>query len=106
MDVTKESSPFRVGEDQFHVMNLEFSGLAEIDATASEVKKAFVKRIADLASRQHGIDISESNPGEALTKWVNQLRDTDNQKKIILLIDEYDEPMTTLLPHDPQKVDK
>ena len=102
--VTKESSPFRVGEKQFHVINLDFSGVAEVDATAPEVKKAFVTRISDEAKKQHGIIISETNPGEALIKWMTKLIDKDSTKKIIMLIDEYDEPMTTFLPEDPEKV--
>ena len=91
-------------------MLLDFSkNVASINKTPLEVEENLVSCIKSAASVQHDLDISTTKskcqPGEAILEWMTKLREKDGNKKIVLLIDEYDDPMTTFLPHAPETVD-
>jgi hypothetical protein len=96
------------------VIKLDFSGKIQSSIpldTREEVKKAvvatrkeFTEYLIRQAMVQHGIKIeptSTYNPGVALDCWLVELKKKEGLK-IVLLIDEYDDPIAQFLPKYPE----
>jgi hypothetical protein len=104
MDVNASDTLFHIGERDFSVIQLDFSGVAEPSAgSVCEVKRAFVDKLVDNARQQHSVDISQagSHPGRALDLWLEALRAKESDRPVVMLIDEYDAPVTAFLPRAP-----
>ncbi len=101
MAVSKPDSPFVIEKGKYHVIQLDFSGCASPDLSINEVEKYLSEKLVHLAFDQHDIKLDENAP---LTKnMYNLLRELKKKSdlKIVLLIDEYDAPVTTFLNEDP-----
>lgn len=105
MDVNAEDSPFCIGEQKFSVIQLNFSGgLAEKWMSITDLQRAFVHELVLAAKIQHGLDISGIDSlGQTLSMWLHELRRKEHSRPVVMLIDEYDNPVTTFLPQSPAK---
>jgi hypothetical protein len=105
MQVNAEDSLFQIGERDFSVIQLDFSNVAKPAAeSVGEVEVAFVDNLVRHAMEQHSVDISHvagAHPGAALEMWLVALRSQEDNRPVVMLIDEYDAPVTTFLPKSP-----
>jgi hypothetical protein len=112
--VNRPGSSFKIGETIYSVIQLDFSGVVEAAValdTREEVKKAvvsttkeFTEYLIEQAMVQHGIKIEPTfnyNPGDALGRWLRELKKKEG-RKIVLLIDECDDPVAQFLPKHPE----
>jgi hypothetical protein len=105
MAVNEPDSPFSIGEIPLSVIQLDFSGSVDVKMDVNDVKRALVWELCESAFEQHGIEISPElqNPSQVLSRWLSRLRAKEGKKPIVLLIDEYDTPVTTFLPENPER---
>jgi hypothetical protein len=102
MTVNKPGSPFEIGKSPYSVIQLDFSAPSiEPSYTIDQVRAAITHRMKRFARLQHSLELCSETPGEVLMEWVETLKEV-NGNQIVLLIDEYDAPVTTFLPDDPQ----
>ena len=105
-EVTKNNSPFKIGAVKYPLMRLDFTSL-ELDHDASNfdaaMKWQLLSLFASSALSQHNIklDISpQSLIGKTFEDWVSALRSKAGDLPIVLLIDEYDAPITSCFDID------
>ena len=100
--VNHPSSAFPIGAKQYSVMQLDFSGVvpAEVEFNEQGAKAKLIDLLVESAMSQHGLQLHRASNwhlGDALKRWVNALRAKDGGLPIVLLIDEYDAPVTAQL---------
>jgi hypothetical protein len=101
MDVNEPGSCFRIGETPYSVILLDFSNaVVEPTFTLDQVRAAIADEMKCACFDQHGIEISCMNPGDILKEWIRKLKRLEGTR-IVLLIDEYDAPVTSFLPENP-----
>jgi hypothetical protein len=104
MVVNKPGSPFEIGKTPFSVIEIDFSTPSiRAEYTIDQVEASITRRIKAMALRQYGIEIGYQTPAEVLMEWIDKLI-LKNNFPIVLLIDEYDAPVTTFLS-DPKKAE-
>ena len=97
VQVLEPGSPFEPQHGQFHVIQLNFSGLqASAPGSGSQfnldaAKSSLMNNLVRSARRQHGIDIRGAGNDfeEAVALWVDRLNAT-KVRPIVMLVDEYD----------------
>lgn len=112
--VNNPGSSFKIGETNYSVIQLDFSGvirstiplrtIEQQEAAISSTNKKFTFHLIEQAMVQHGIKIEPTfdfDPGNALACWLRALKEKDG-RKIVLLIDEYDDPIAQFLPGHPE----
>lgn len=103
MAVNKPDSPFQIGAEQFFCIKLSFDTVSNESLSVIDNAERFNKRLVEAAKEQHGLVIEKDVcPGETLRSWIKALTQDCNDKKIIMLIDEYDAPLTEFLPNSPE----
>ena len=97
--VCAPDSPYKVTPGLFSVIQLDCSGLANGKSSAKEVEAALMLAFEEAALEQHGITLPSNLPGLGLmmSAWIRALRVKESNRPIVVLIDEYDAPITTLL---------
>ena len=103
--ITRPDSPFQIGQSQFSVIKLDFSKVEVAYFTLDQINLNICTFLIDMATKLHHIDLrAHLHPHQLLMQgaiidcWVDILVQLFPDKKIvILLIDEYDSPMTSLL---------
>ena len=103
-EVTKDDSPFKIGAVKYPLIRLDFSTIVwKGHESASQLEAMILSLIARSAKSQHNIDIELPvgiDSGLVLEKWVNALRSKEGNLPIVLLIDEYDAPITSCFDVD------
>ena len=103
MSVNEPGSPFEIGKTPYSVIQLSFSGCARPGMSVDCVSKSISAKLVDDAFGQHDLNLDETmHPPRLLRLWLQKLRSKDGHP-IVLLIDEYDAPVTTFLPQDPER---
>ena len=103
MAVNAPDSPFQIGQEKFSCIYLDFSTVANEYLTPNKVIKRLNKKFVKEAKKQHKLRIkTKACPGDTLEEWLDSLTQRSNNK-VIMLIDEYDSPMTEFLPESPDK---
>lgn len=110
-----EDSPFIVGAQKFFVIRLDFSQFSTPRSGASVGELLALHMFSDAAAAgvnltdTYGCDIYRSQPNTPelmLERWLLALEnDMGETRPVVLLIDEYDNPMTIHLPENPDRAE-
>ena len=97
--VTAPDSPYKIELNEFSVIQLDFSRLANGLKSAEDVEEAVIRYVCSSAKSQHGVELRNDLlcVGEALREWMNALGAKEDKRPIVVLIDEYDAPITSLV---------
>jgi hypothetical protein len=112
--VNNPGSSFKIGETIYSVIKLDFSGTIpsgiplntpeKVEKAVVSARRKFTEYLIEQAMVQHGIKIKptfDRDPGNALGRWLRELKKKEG-RKIVLLIDEYDDPVAQFLPKHPE----
>jgi len=112
--VNNPGSSFNIGATIYSVIKLDFSGVIDskipldtpkkVEKAVVATKRKFTEYLIRKAMEQHGIKIKptfDHDAGVALDCWLVELEKKEG-RKIVLLIDEYDDPITQFLPKHPE----
>jgi hypothetical protein len=96
--VNSDESPFKIGKEKLELIYLDFS-LLEIpeDATKVTFQPLIIDHLIQTAMKDR-ITLEGYKISKLIENWVLQLNPTGS-KRVVLLIDEYDAPITHFLPH-------
>ena len=102
MKVNAADSAFHIGEQKFSIIRMDFLGTCDTLMDTAEMKEAIIDEIVDSAETQHGLNLARKRTiARTFTSWLNALRHKEGNRPVIMLIDEYDAPVTDFLPQDP-----